>query len=62
MKFRTPTTPADVVDRPLDLALLVGVVHVAVQRDPAVLHPGVHLPLRDLHVPLQDVRDRHRPL
>jgi hypothetical protein len=53
-----PGHPADVVDHPLDLALLVVVVHLAVERDPAVLHPGVHLPLRDLHVPLQDVRDR----
>ena len=48
---------SDVADHPLDLVPLVLVLDLAFQRDPAVRHPGLHLPFGDPHVPLQDVRD-----
>jgi hypothetical protein len=50
--------PADLADHPLNFAALVVVLDLTVQRDQAVFHPGAYLALGDLHIPLQDVRDR----
>src|SRR5579875_1364330 len=55
---RDPDDPTDLADHPLDLPALEFVVHLAIQRHPAVLDPGVYPPLGDLHVVLQNVRDR----
>ena len=49
---------ADLADHPLDFAALVIVLDLAIQRDPAVFHPGVDPALGDLHIPLQHVCDR----
>src|SRR5579871_3131651 len=39
---------AHLADHPLDLVALEAPFHLAVERDPAAFHPGVHLPLGNL--------------